>query len=159
MSTTITLYKCTAENTKIDKSGALSSAKSITGEVLFDLSILNPKILIETDSDISRYNYLYIPLFHRYYFITDIIGKEANFWEISAKVDVLMSWKSEILQLAAIVKRSESLYNMYIDDGSLIANQDKKIYVLGFTNSEGYSNFQNSDGSYNDNFILTVSGT
>ena len=96
----IVLYINGSERQAVRKN--LQSAYELTGALRGESSVINPSFLIET-SNPSQYNYCYIPSFNRYYFITDIISVRNNIWRINCDVDVLMSFKTEILNLDVIV--------------------------------------------------------
>lgn len=81
-----------------------------------DTSILKPILHVATDADIIGYNYMYISSFNRYYFIDDIVSVGNERWEISAHVDVLQTYKDQILEQIAVIKRQQSKYNTYLND-------------------------------------------
>lgn len=62
-----------------------------------DTDILNPKLLIYSNSSLEIMNYCYISEFSRYYFIEKIDPVRKNLYRISCKVDVLESYKIQIL--------------------------------------------------------------
>lgn len=121
----IELYKNSAPPNKVNKSGNLSN-KTVIEAVRFieknSLDILNPSVLIQlTDEvrDASKYNYLYIPKFSRYYFI-DSISTEGGLIRIDGRCDVLMSHKSDILKSKQYILRQEKNNNSpYLDDNML----------------------------------------
>lgn len=80
-------------------------------------SILNPTIIIRDDNVIkSQCNYMYIQELHRYYYITDIVMTSFKIVEVTGRVDVLMSYKEQILASQGIVTRNENLFNGYLND-------------------------------------------
>jgi hypothetical protein len=121
----IELYKNSAPPNKVNKSSNLSN-KTVIEAVRFieknSLDILNPSVLIQlTDEvrDASKYNYLYIPKFSRYYFI-DSISTEGGLIRIDGRCDVLMSHKSDILKSKQYILRQEKNNNSpYLDDNML----------------------------------------
>ena len=96
----ITLYVNSSERQAINK--VISSELALTGSLRGESSIINPSFLIEA-SNPSGYNYCYIPSFGRYYFITNITSVRTDIWRIDCSVDVLMSFKTQILNLDVIV--------------------------------------------------------
>ena len=62
-----------------------------------DTNRLNPTILIYSDLSLEIMNYCYIDEFNRYYFIDKIEQVRKNLYRIHCKVDVLESYKLEIL--------------------------------------------------------------
>jgi hypothetical protein len=121
----IELYKNSAPPNKVNKSSNLSNKREIEAVRFIEknsLDILNPSVLIQlTDEvrDASKYNYLYIPKFSRYYFI-DSISTEGGLIRIDGRCDVLMSHKSDILKSKQYILRQEKNNNSpYLDDNML----------------------------------------
>ena len=98
----ITLYQTLSERERINK--VLGSYIALTGTLRSESSVINPSFLIEYENP-SDYNYCYIPTFGRYYFITNITSVRNNIWRIDCSVDVLMSFRYEILNLEVIVSK------------------------------------------------------
>lgn len=115
MSFSVDLYQNESPVEKIGKT--LSNSHTISDVVLKrDTSILRPVLLINSAQDIYTYNYMYISEFGRYYFIDDIRSVNNNMWEISAHVDVLETYKSQILANTAVIRRQSLKYNTYLND-------------------------------------------
>ena len=96
----IVLYVNTSERQAINKT--IGSGLTLTGSLRGESSVISPSFLIENTNP-SGYNYCYIAEFGRYYFITDITSVRTNIWRIDCAVDVLMSFKTQILNLDVIV--------------------------------------------------------
>lgn len=92
----IVLYVTGSESNALDK--VLQSSFELQGSLRSESSIINPTFLIQANN-ITQYNYCFIPDFNRYYFITDIVSIRTNLWRVSCRVDVLMSFKTQILNL------------------------------------------------------------
>ena len=103
--------------------------------------------MFDLDTSVFSANYLYIPQFNRYYFITDVVNVSANKWQIQARVDVLTSFKSAIRENTAIIERQENEYNLYLDDKYYRAYQNEDVQ---------YKKFSGSLPS--DKYILVVNG-
>lgn len=101
----ITLYTNNSEKNKLDKN--LSNAKTFSGKLREESSIVNPSILMQIETP-SSFNYAYIPEFKRYYFITDITSIRNGLWEVTMHVDVLMSFKDKIKATPVILSDTES---------------------------------------------------
>lgn len=115
MGFSIDLYKNESPVEKIGKT--LNSQSTINNVALKrDTSILRPVLLLNTNISIFQYNYMYISEFGRYYFIDDIRSINDNLWEISAHVDVLETYKNNILENTAVIKRQETTFNTYLND-------------------------------------------
>jgi hypothetical protein len=96
----ISLFVNSSERQAINKN--LGSGVTLLGSLRNETSVINPSILIEHINP-SLFNYCYIPDFNRYYFITNITSVRTNLWRIDCAVDVLMSFKEQILALNVIV--------------------------------------------------------
>lgn len=101
----ITLYTNNSEKNKLDKN--LSGAKTFSGKLREESSIVNPSILIQIENP-SSFNYAYIPEFKRYYFIIDAVSVRTNIWRLSLHTDVLMSFKDGIKNAPVILTDTES---------------------------------------------------
>lgn len=141
----IILYYNNSEKIKLDKE--LTQIGTIEGRLFQNTSITKPSIMFDLDTAVFSANYLYIPQFNRYYFITDVINVSANKWQIQGRVDVLTSFKSAIRENTAIIERQENEYNLYLDDK----------YYRGYQNEDvQYKKFSGSLPS--DKYILVVNG-
>ena len=96
--------------------------EAFEGQARDEVDIMSPVILFDTD-EILRYNYAYIPEFQRYYNISDRNVLREGLCEVSFDVDVLMSFRADILNLSVVVDKQsmEENGNEYIDDSSLVA--------------------------------------
>lgn len=81
-----------------------------------NVSILSPVILIDKSVYNPSWNYCYIFLWKRFYFLHDAVITPGGVWEVQLGIDVLASWKSYILNSTAYVARSASNYSNYIPD-------------------------------------------
>lgn len=77
--------------------------------------ISNPVIKLGKAMDPLAYNYVYIPEFNRYYYMSQPTF-EAGFYKIQLHCDVLMSFYEYYKNRNVIVKRQESKYNLYLED-------------------------------------------
>ena len=141
----IKLYISSDETNKIDKT--ITNEIVLTGTIKDETSVINPIILIEADN-LTQYNYCYIPLFKRYYFIKDITVVRNNLFRLFLDIDVLMSYKDEILNLDCIVNKQENYSTPYINDNSRIYENRNFTSIINFRN--GFDD----DG----NFILMTAG-
>lgn len=127
-------------------------------EVIFkeETSLLNPTIIINGVSNASSYtiedigtsNYFSIPKVNRYYFITDITMMSGGRVAITGKVDVLMSFKSDILGSTQLIVRQEKKTNNYLIDTDIPLSSKKQVIEHEFGDSI-------ADSGY---YILAVNG-
>lgn len=101
----IILYYNKSPKNKIGKT--LVNANNITGNLRGETSTSNIQMLLNI-VDLNPYNYMYIADFGKYYFITNIISVRTGLWLVTASIDVLESFKSEILSLNVILSNTES---------------------------------------------------
>lgn len=126
----ITFYINNSPQNKIGKS--LSSSRTISGTLRDVCNVTNPEILVESSS-FPDYNYLHIPAFGRYYFIKEIQSYRNNLWTVSARVDVLESFKSEIRGQSVILEDSGSAgKNPYISNNAYVAMTKTKTDIVNF---------------------------
>ena len=109
----VIFYHSTSDKIKVDKS--LTTITTLSCDVIDDTSILRPRLKVKYNPNLLSSNYIYIPSFNRYYFITNITTSKGYLW-IDATVDVLMSFKTEIRATKAIIKRQERQFNKYLND-------------------------------------------
>lgn len=149
---TVTLYQCTAENIRVDKSNYLTAVMTLHGALREECSILTPVILIETDQ-VPTANYARIQIWNRYYYITGIRSIRKNLWEISMSVDALMSYRTAIGALTAIVDRNETATNNSVPDPLLPSYPDKDVEYYEFTNTA-----MKADQAITNPYIMVVVG-
>lgn len=94
---TINLYKLTCDVRKLDKTLDNPLTKEIN--IRTDIDIYNPTMLLQ-DFDIA-YNYMVWD--NRYYFINSAYYDANKVWKLQCRMDILMTYKTEILQLSGIV--------------------------------------------------------
>lgn len=111
----IILYDNKSPKNKIGKT--LVNANNITGTLRSETSTSNIQMLLNI-VDLNPYNYMYISDFDKYYFITNIISVRTGLWLVSASIDVLESYKNEILQLNVILSDTESVGSKQYRNGS-----------------------------------------
>lgn len=125
----VTLYKNTSEKAKVGKT--LTSASAHTGTLREGCEVVNPTIIVEWDN-LSDFNYMYIPEFHRYYFITGITSVKKGLWQIDGHCDVLESYKEQIKTQKAVVERQEQKYNLYLNDPDWRIYRNKQVLTRTF---------------------------
>ena len=134
-----------------------NTTELIEGKLMFDQSMLKPKFIV--NGNFSAYNYAYIPEFGRFYFIMEQSIKTGTMTEIDMQVDVLQSFKEQLIgedaDVEAIIERQQSLNNAYFADGMYWTQVDKEVKTYPFTFANGNEmKFDIPD----DNFILTIAG-
>lgn len=95
--------------------------KTVEGIFRDEVSLLEPSITLEIDmATLSAINYVYIPMFNRYYYITESVIINRNLVELNCYIDVLMTYKDSIVNQTALVDRSYNKGIKYIDDNNIV---------------------------------------
>lgn len=129
----IILYDNKSDAKVVDKD--IDIVQSFTGSLKKATSITDPIIqLSDLNHAVKWVNYMYIPQFNRYYFITSVVTVNNNLWEITGHVDVLMSFKDEIRNQEAIILRNQYNYNSELYDGRIVTEQKRYYQYLTYPN-------------------------
>lgn len=131
----INLYINNSDNNVMNKSLTLISNKDI--KLKNESNVITPVIVLKGDIS-NDINYVSIPEWNRYYYITDKRSLNNDIYEINCKVDVLMSHKNDILNSDALIITSENLKNNYIASDVYINDIREKTKIINFTN--GFNN-------------------
>lgn len=118
-----------------------------------DTSIVNPTFILRTQSKVLTANYIYVPDLNRYYYINDYVVSHQRIF-INCHVDVLMSYKSSLMDKNVIAKRSENRYNLYLPDDKFKLYNYPKIQTLMFRPKSTF--YFDMDI---EQFILTTAGS
>ena len=137
---TIQLFNSTAELNVLNKSSYLTLVTTLTGTLREGCNVTDPSITIELNS-LPNFNYVYIPELNRYYFVKDIDNLRNKLWTIRLHVDVLMTYKTQILQLEAEVDRNEFDYNLLLEDRQRSEEIIHNIDILDFDRPQSMSVF------------------
>lgn len=147
MSFNITLQTNASEKNKLTKD--ITDLVTLSGNLKNGTSIIDPVITFEGDlSSFVTCNYMTIPTFGRSYFVNDIRSIRNNIYEISAHVDVLSSFATQIRGNTAIVRRQENQWNLYLNDGVFKTYQNPEIVTKAFPS-----------GFNTQEFVLAIAGS
>lgn len=164
MSITVHVYDTptSPEHLYKDLSTVISPEAGFTGDVRGDVSVDAPVILLQATILVG--NYVHIPEFGRYYWITDRNIERTDLTELTLRSDPLMSFAGQILGLDILVERCTKQaqpgdpagYNSLLPDGRIpVTSQayyrEFLIPGLSFEYPTGY-------GSSVNQYILGVIG-
>ena len=144
----ITIGQTSDDRRKINKS---FDGVSITVTPKQPCNVLHPVFILAWSSDYATANYLYCPDLGRYYYIDNVTLLTGARAEIQCSVDVLMSYKEEILSLEAYVVRNSTERDKLVYDASYPEQVLSTVCNLKF-NATPFS----VDGGYNT--VLAVIG-
>ena len=137
---------------KTDKARNSTKVPAVSGSIPVVLkdntSIISPtwKIRLGASgapsfSALSEMNYCYCEEFKRYYFITNVTMETATIALISCEVDVLATFREDILKTPAFVMFSQSHYNIGIPDTRITAqarsHQTSTLANMAICDGEG----------------------
>ena len=125
----IELYQNSTEVNRVNKEPFIVKVGSLSGVLREECSIITPSIVYQS-SGIPTYNYVYIPIFNRYYFVTSLSSVSKNMWRMELKCDVLMTYRKEILSLQGVIGRQENDFNELLIDDKLPAQKNSIVEVL-----------------------------
>lgn len=148
MSLTINLAKYDGVDNKLIKD---TGTVVWTGECILknETSDRTPSFLLNIPlSTVSSCNYCSVDDLG-YFFITDRIVIRNNLIEIKCKLDPLMTYQKDILKATGILERSNSAYNLYM--------QDPFITCLGYLSTD-YYNKNMSPKDSKTHFIGIIAG-
>ena len=153
MSFNIKLRKMTSENNKIGKSFITNDDITLTGTFKTSVDVIDPVIQIQTDTNLSAYNYVEIETLGRCYFMTPTVDN-SKLWTLTCHVDVLETYGAGIKACKALVQRTakDSMIDYYYNDGSLYTEQREVITYQTFKKD-------NADATLGtDSYYLIVAG-
>ena len=109
--------------------------QTFQGEPRTEVDVMNPVLRFENDGILS-YNYAYIPDLQRYYDVVNRTAYRNGCWDVMFSVDVLMSFRRDIMNLSVVVDKQSmpSNGNEYIDDSSLVAENVMFQTIYNFQN-------------------------
>lgn len=135
----------------VDTGAGTNLVATLTGSIKDDCSITDPIIEVSYNASLMTANYMYIAAFNRYYFIENITVSTQRLI-ISAHVDVLNSYRVDILKLTCIIERQQHEANadQYLNDYAYRSEARFNIRTVPFPHG-----FSKASASY----VLTTGGT
>lgn len=109
----ITLYKVNEPENFLSKT--LNDPLSFSCLLKDDVNLENPEIYISSETNLSDYNYMYLPIFKRYYYLSQPISRN-NKWIVRAvKSDPLMSFRDSLGSCGMIAENlATGSFNRYM---------------------------------------------
>lgn len=105
-------YKYSATPERVDKSQFLSKIGEINGVVIKeDTNLMKPTFILKTNPVAYNANYMYCSFTKRWYYINNITALTGQRIAVDGKIDVLFTYRKEILNSSAWVIKSEKSTN------------------------------------------------
>lgn len=132
----IDLYVNNSATNVVNKNITLITTLS-TSHLKKNTNNVNLEIEISYNENYDKCNYIYIPHFHRYYYVENITYSQ-QYIIFKAHVDVLMSFKSEIKNSSQIIVAQENKGDMYLENATW--EEDSRQYVRNIYFEEDHFN-------------------
>lgn len=111
----LTLYKTNSPTNSVNK--VLTDPLIININLKRETDVLDPEITLVAlpGVDYLQYNYAYIDGLNRYYTIDSVDSVNARLWKLSLAVDVLMTYKTQIMTSTCRYKRKVMTGDYFVD--------------------------------------------
>lgn len=145
----VNFYNYTGKSNVINK--PLNNPVLFDGLLFNNFEVINPVLTIRQTSTntFKNYNYCYIPIFKRYYFVTSVNIQNDKII-MNLKVDVLKTYETEILNSYGLIVSRENA-NGYISNRENIYDLRPTIEKLNFSENTPF----NENGSI---IMVTLKG-
>ena len=134
-----------------------SDEYDITGKLLYSQDINHLRVRVK--GNFSAYNYCYLPVFDRFYYINTFEIETGDIMVVDMSVDALQSFKDEILALPALIDSAEGpeeYRRMMMNNGYWYMKQKKNIVTLMFKDGGAPQAFVRDDA--NESYFITIAG-
>lgn len=146
----IILYNTNSNPLELNK--ILNQVGECTGQITNNCDVIKPIFELQTNN--FNFNYIFCDdnKFKRYYFVNKIEVMRGNIIKVYCDVDVLQTYKNDVLNADIIAERSTSSYNKYIPDNLDFITAKKR---LSFSRLPFSFNTEEINGNH---YILTIGG-
>lgn len=130
----IIFYNNNSDRRCINK--VLTGAKTISGNVKTQYT--SSAISIDIDisvAGITPFQFNYMKFDTKYYYIDSVDFISQTIIRLNCSVDLLETYKAQILKQTAVLNRSETSYNRYLNDDFLHINAYRRVQTKAFDNS------------------------
>ena len=138
---TADFYVCDSDRRNLYKNISLQ----FTTDFVFyeNSSIMQPRLRLAYNANITGCNYMYIPALNRFYFIIDIAYDNAGEMLVTGQIDVLQTYQNQITGITCNIARYEN-YDLSLcpDTNILIKNYN----IINIYKSD--SGFDTTFGNY-----------
>lgn len=126
----LNLYNYDGNSNVINKT--LQNEISLTGLFYNDFDIFTPEIAIRQSVNINVFNYAFLPIFNRFYFIVDTFIVSNTKTVLKLKLDVLKTYANELLTAIGTVTQKENA-NKYISNRQKIYDIRPQRELINFS--------------------------
>lgn len=130
----IIFYNNNSDRRCINKN--LTGAKTISGNVKTQYTSSGISLDIDVSvAGMTPFQFNYMKFDNKYYYIDNVDFVSQNIIRLNCSVDLLMTYKTQILKQTAVLARSETSYNRYLTDDNLHVNAYKRVQTKKFDKS------------------------
>lgn len=148
MNVTANFYVCDSDRRNLYKNISLIFS---TDFVFYEnSSIMQPRLRLAYNANITGCNYMYIPALNRCYFIDDISFNNAGEMIVSGQIDVLQTYQNQIAGITCNIARYENY------DLSLCP--DTNILIKNYNIINIYKSDSGFDTAFGDYVLQIVGG-
>ena len=141
MNVTADFYVCDSDRRNLYKNTSLI----FTTDFVFyeNSSIMQPRLRLAYNANITGCNYMYIPALNRYYFIIDIVYDNAGEMIVTGQIDVLQTYQNQISGITCNIARYEKYELSLCPDTNILI---KNYNIINIYKSD--SGFDTTFGDY-----------
>jgi len=150
----VDLYRYTGDFRKANKKSGLTLLLNFTATYIKEPeSVRSIQLRLQypdqaTKNEILKANMIYIPDLSRWYEVRpESVLDLGGIIKLTCEEDDIMSNLRDVLNLKAVIKRQENVYNTYLNDPNYKAYEYSRIQTLEFPG-----------GFNNEAFVLTIAG-
>lgn len=138
---TADFYVCASDRRNLYKNISLI----FTTDFVFyeNSSIMQPRLRLAYNANITGCNYMYIPALNRYYFIDDISFNNAGEMIVTGQIDVLQTYQNQIAGITCNIARYENYVLSLCPDTNILI---KNYNIINIYKSD--SGFDTTFGDY-----------
>lgn len=150
-------YKYQYQKNIVDKTKLLTLVSQTKANTVEECSVTNPVIILDKELNILKTaNYFYIEQFKRYYYKDDAISMQGGLVKLILSIDVLMSFKNSMQNVALLVDRQENRNTPNISDDYIPLQSKRKIDYVKASGTPFKKTF--SQGSANICLVVNSGG-
>lgn len=132
---TIQIGSCLDDPRMLHKSFTVVAERSAV-DIHEPCDIMQPVLIMEYAAAYLGCNYVYIPAWGRYYYITDMTAMQGGRVELALQEDVLMSFVSDIADIECALSKQEQfegVATLFYKDPDTIPRQDTVTFTQLFS--------------------------
>ena len=125
-------YNCTRDDRYVAKVCASDVQSTADVQMLTDANnVTRPIIKVQSGRLGSAVNYVYLSELKRFYFIRSWT-MDNGYSTLELEIDVLQTYKRDLMKSHAMIKRNEFKYNNYLDDPVLRVKAPTRVKIKEF---------------------------